>query len=30
MIAAETSAGSPPEDVAERDAILDSIVIQPS
>ena len=30
MIAAETSDGSPPEDVAERSAILDSIVIEPS
>jgi len=30
MIAAETSAGSPAEDIAERDRILDSIVIEPS
>jgi hypothetical protein len=30
MIAAEQSAGSPPEDIAERDAILESIVIEPS
>ena len=30
MIAAETSADSPAEDVAERDAILDSIRIEPS
>ena len=29
MIAAETSADSPAEDIAERDAILDSIVIEP-
>ena len=30
MIAAETSADSPPEDIAERDRILDSIIIEPS
>ena len=30
MIAAEQSAGSPTKDIAERDAILDSIVIEPS
>ena len=29
MIAAETSAGSPAQDIAERDAILDSIRIEP-